>query len=162
LTGTAGNDTFFIPDSPPGVSESINGGPGDDLFVFGNSAGLINNYFLPVSVDGGPGNNALFINNAGSTQPGVTYLASNIFFAAVSGFLLNYTATGGTFGNGITVLDGQGSDYFNVEGVPAGAAAFVNTGAGDDFIVVSSDPAGGGVLSNLQGTLSIDAGTGTN
>src|SRR5262249_22221875 len=43
-----------------------------------------------------------------------------------------------------------------------GAAAYVNTEGGDDFIVVSSDPHGGGVLSNLQGHLTLDAGTGTN
>src|SRR5205823_3716217 len=84
--------------------------------------------------------------------------------SAVVPFTISYTATGGTFGGGITITtSATGAASVNVQSTLAGAPTTINTGAGNDTINVSSDaPTGTGSLAGLQSTLTVNAGGGAN
>jgi hypothetical protein len=90
-----------------------------------------------------------------------------LFLSSLGTFApISYLASGGTFGGGVNLYTGAGDDFVNVQSTLAGTPTAVNTGAGDDTIVVSSSTDasgnGNGVLSLVQGPLTIDGGGGTN
>jgi hypothetical protein len=80
-------------------------------------------------------------------------------YSPAGGFLLNYKATGGTFGRGIFLLTGAGADTVYVQGTLAGGVTFVLTGGGDDTIAVTS---AANTLDGFAGLLVLDAGAGAN
>src|SRR5262249_19577048 len=97
------------------------------------------------------------------TAPDTVVLTSTAITSWGLPGLIGYRATGGTLAGGLTLTTGSGADTVYVESTLAGASAQVLTDAGDDTIAVSSDPGLlGGLLSGVAGSLTVDAGAGSN
>ncbi len=169
---------------------SIVGGLGKDNIVVCSTSdlsGSLDNINGALTIDGGQGVNTLTVSDAGTTGPAnnavITSSQITGFAGANNDQTISYKAIGGTFSqihligasdasladqftlsspNGPLVLDaGAGNNIVNVRALTS--AATINGNGGDDTINVSSDaPTNQGVLNNINGTLTVDGGSGTN
>lgn len=150
-------------------NDILNGGAGDDLFIYGSSGGTngvvggLNSGWD--TIDGGTGNNAIWIQNASgwawtavmlrsidnvqeirnnSTGPGYVYFENNIDFTDVT-TLTNITVIRGQSNNNIFT---GGSANENVEGLGGNDSLYGN--GGDDTLNggAGADLLDGGVGSN--------------
>ena len=106
-------------------------------------------------MDEGAGSNSLLVSEYFATTGDNIGITSGGIFSSVRSFVVYYSATGGTFGGGITVLTGSGNDTVTVYSQAAGAPLIVSTGAGNDGVEVvctSASPYSG---------LYVDMGAGT-
>jgi hypothetical protein len=120
-----------------------------------------------LAIDAAAGSSGLIVSEGGNANPDQVVLTAVSLTSGLSTFApINYVASGGSFGGGIALYTGAGDDFVNVQSTRAGTATAVFTGVGNDTIVVSSSTDatgnGNGVLSLLQGPLTIDAGGGAN
>jgi hypothetical protein len=159
-----GNDTIVVSSTAATTPVTVNGQGGDDAFVVSSpSAVALDTLASPLTLDGGTGSNSLTVTQANLTAPDNITLTSSSISDSLAHFLINYQATGGSFGGGVTFQGGSGNNVVNVQSTLAGATTTVRTGASADTIIVSSNlSAAAGVLSGLAGPLMIDAGGGAN
>jgi hypothetical protein len=165
--GAAGASTFASANATftattfldPATSLAINLGAGDDsLTVRRTAAGPAS-----LSVDGGAGTNSLALDFSALTGGDTVFITKDTVTSVGLPGPIHYTATGGTFGGGLTVTTGAGNDIVYVQSTALNTPTLVQTGAGDDSVIVSSDPGlRNGVLNGLAGRLTIDAGPGKN
>jgi Ca2+-binding RTX toxin-like protein len=158
VNGLAGADQFQI-SSETGPT-TVNGGDENDAFTVVVTKPT--DHLGPLVLDGGPGANALLIDESASA------LADNVQWTGsgvISTLLprgVSYQASGG-FGGGLGLTTGLMADTVNVRSTLAGAVTTVHTGAGDDTVNVSStDQQLTGDLADIRGLLAIDEGTGNN
>ncbi|MFO0964018.1 MAG: GEVED domain-containing protein [Gemmataceae bacterium] len=156
---SAQGDVLVIGSSAPVF---ITGGPGADNFslsAFGANLGAVLGSY--VTIDGLGGANSLTISETDAqTGDVVTVLPTQILGEGPQPFVVNYSATGGSFAGGITIKNGVSDDWVRVRGTPAGAPVTVNTNAGNDHIDVAATSGPLGVA--LGGAVNIDAGPGAN
>jgi hypothetical protein len=112
---------------------------------------------VPIGIDGGAGNNALWVDLRAAAGPDGDYLSANTVHSNLLGDLY-YQATGGVFG-GLAVTLGNGGNKVSVLGTAAGTSTLLQTGAGNDTVAVTSPQ---GLLNTLAGALTIDEGGGSN
>jgi hypothetical protein len=182
------NDTANIQSISHGTM--VLSGDGNDTINVSSNVSLVGNLAginADLSIDAGAGVNSLnvsdFTANSGNSAVSITGTQILGMAGPSDGAAISYAATGGSFGSirvlgsnspvvaesftvnnpaGVFRLDANaGPDIANIQNISA--AASINTGAGNDTIIVSSDaPANLGTLDGIQGTLSLDAGTGAN
>ncbi|MFO0967351.1 MAG: MBG domain-containing protein [Gemmataceae bacterium] len=115
----------------------------------------------PISIDAGAGSNALNFSEANSPYGDVfTVLPTQIRGDGPLPFVINYTATGGSFGAGISVTGGSSDDWVRVYGLPAQTSLNVFSNAGNDVIDVA--PLANRIGDTLKSPVAIDAGPGVN
>jgi acrosin len=169
---------------------NITGGLGADAINVCSSpdlTGSLDNINGTLTIDGGQGVNTLTVSDAGTAGPANTAVitATQItgFAGATNNQIINYKAVGGSFGsvhligasdssladqftvnnpNGPLTLDaGAGDNVINV--VALSNSATINGQGGNNTFNVSSDaPAHLGTLNNINGTLTLNGGSGTN
>ena len=150
VNGLGGDDTFKI--VAPNSAATLNGGDGNDTFVFSGGATLIG------SIDGGLGSNSL--NDSAVTTPLTLDLGSATITGLSTSFANIQNVIGGT-NAGNTIKGSAAATTFNITGANAGNVAGFNFtkfgalvgGAGNDVFKFTS----GGSL-----TGGIDGGAGTN
>src|SRR5262249_61656912 len=101
-------------------------------------AGPLDNILGTLTIDGGAGSNALTVSDAGDTDTDTVILTAT----AVTGMApvaINYQATGGTFGGGITLRGTQAGNTYNVLSTLAGGTATVIAQGSHDARNVSAD-----------------------
>ncbi len=172
VTGTSvqiyGNsDDDIIPLTYTVSPTSIDTGAGDDIIFLGSNAtpgsnidGNVQNILEFIDIDGGAGSDSLYLDITGDVD-GVT---GTVTENSITGF--NMGADGWVQYIRIENLNlglGSGDDVLNIQGTPAGNITNLNTGAGDDVINISSDsPTNSGDLDDINGTINLDAGAGSN
>jgi hypothetical protein len=165
----SGNDIVRVDSPPRDIPTTIRTNDGNDSVIITSALNLVDGRGS-VSVDAGRGSNQLAVSDAGEDAweavavTGTTVIL-NIALRpgeerrSLLDFPISYTATGGTFGQGVYVKTSDGNASVLVEGTAAGAPTFVATGTGNDALTVQS-PAG--PLSTLAGPLFLDAAAGSN
>ncbi len=186
----ADNGTNTINVEATGGAANIVGGLGKDNIVVCSKTdltGSLDNIGGALTIDGGQGVNTLTVSDAGTTglANNATITSTQItgLAGASNNQAINYKSIGGSFGqitvigaagasladqftlnspNGPLALDlGAGNDTVNVQALTK--AATINGGSGSDTFNVSSDaPTDQGTLNNINGTLTVNAGTGGN
>lgn len=116
-----------------------------------------------LTIEGGVGRNALTLDLSAPGGPRVLSLTHDTVRGNAMSGGISYRATGGSFGDGVTLHLGDDNDTVFVQGTLRDAPTLVQTGGGDDTILVSSDPdLSRGSMHTLAAPLTIDAGTGAN
>jgi acrosin len=186
----ANNGTNTINVEAISGAATITGGLGKDSIVVcsnPNLSGSLDGINGTLTIDGGQGVNSLTVSDAGTTGTANNAVITNTQMLGLAGAgnnqVINYKAIGGSFGqitvvgaasaslgdqltvnnpNGPLALDlGAGADTVNVQSLSK--AATINGGSGNDTFNVSSDaPTNQGTLNNINGTLTVNAGTGAN
>jgi hypothetical protein len=155
----AAADTLRVQASPPSVRATLLGGAGNDTFVIGSATGTLSPILGPVTVDGGTGSNTLQVNASGESTPQVLTITPNQVAGNGTALRVNYLATGGTFGGGISITTGSGDDFLRVLGTLASGTTTINASGGADTFVVGSL---GAQLDALGGPLNLDGGSDLN
>jgi uncharacterized protein (TIGR03118 family) len=120
--GGSGDDTLFV--NPTALAHA-----GD------NSIGYSGVSFL--TVDGGGGNNTLqvFLNDTNAADK--IWFGGNAVSRDTAKFLMFYRDTGGSFGGGVSVVLGGGSETVNVQGQAAGTPTTIFANGGNDVFNVA-------------------------
>jgi hypothetical protein len=106
-------------------------GPSNSISV-ASAAATLDTIKGQLDIDAGTGNNTLLVDDAGrTTDEGIVMAASSITGGSL---LINYTASGGTFGVGVYFEAGSGNNTILVTGTAAGANTYVETGSGTDTV----------------------------
>jgi hypothetical protein len=112
-----GNDTVYVQGTLGGGTTSIASGAGNDQFLVGSPVVGLGNLLGPLSIDAGAGSNLLYVSDAQDTTGNDKVLnvtANSITSSTPQQFglpplQLLYASTGGTFGQGVSVLGGVNS-----------------------------------------------------
>jgi hypothetical protein len=167
VTG-GGNDVVGVWGTAAGGATCVYTMGGDDRVEVLASDGNANTLASPLSLDLGPGKNALLVSEATRTTGDAVMLTcvnDNSYDGAFTapGFRVLYTATSGTFGGGLSLATGSGDDTIGAQATHPGDLTCVFTGAGNDYIELApSVQRAGASITLLNGPLAIDAGTGSN
>jgi hypothetical protein len=90
-----------------------------------------------IGVLGGTGNNLLYISEAGSTTADNLYISGIAVQSPLNHFFVSYEAApGGSFGRGVDVVGGSGSNQMFVVGQLAGSPIGLFGGSGDNAMDV--------------------------
>src|SRR5262249_33489550 len=134
LTGP-GADSVAVQSLPPGAPTLISTGAGDDAGTVG-SAGLpdsvLNGLLSALTVDAGPGSNALTVSEAGSTAADTVFLSGSSITSQADPSGIWYRASGGTFGQGVIYIGGTSNDTFVVLGTSPGSPTTIYGRGGND------------------------------
>src|SRR5262249_5806264 len=160
-----GNDIVRVESILRDTPTFIRTNDGNDSVIFTSVLRLVGGP-TGVSVDAGRGSNQLGVSDAGEDPWETVALTSTTGFVnlalrpgdlrvSLPACRIAYTATGGTFGNGVYVTTSDGNATVLVEGTAAGAPTFVTSGSGHDAITVGLPAA---TLKDLAGPLTVDAG----
>jgi Ca2+-binding RTX toxin-like protein len=131
---------------------------GSDNDVFTVVAVDDQSFVTGLTIDAGFGSNALSVLEP--TQDPVGYLVSSTQISSGLLHTLSYSAPGGTFGQGVSLTTGPGSDNVQITSTLPGIVTSINTGLGADAILVAARDSAS--LAEIQGTLAIEAGGGAN
>jgi hypothetical protein len=168
VQGTIGPDAFDVQGTAAGVVTAVNGGMGDDRFLFGGSDGrfTLDGIRGPVAVHGGIGTSFDHVLvHDGESIDGHEYTltadARSNFTGAPSRLRLDRTGSAPITVEGnaslLTLIAGRGSDAVNVQSTMPNAAVELRVEAGDR-VVLGSDPTGvGGSLQDLHGPVGVVA-----
>ncbi len=159
VDGGLGADNISVQGSAPGTTVTIQSGAGNDSITVSSATGTLDTFQGPLVVDGGAGSNKLTVSEAKSTTPDTINFTGTQITSASRGFALSYTASNGTFANGLAMYLGSGNDTVNVSGTIAGASTFIKGGGGKNTFLVSNNA---GDLTSLAGYLYLDGGSGSN
>jgi hypothetical protein len=158
LTGP-GADTVAVQSLPAGAPTLISTGDGNDAVTVG-SAGLpdsvLDGLLSALTVDAGPGSNALTVSEAGRTTADTVFLTGGSITSQADPSGIWYRASGGTFGQGVTYIGGTSADTFVVLGTSPGSPTTVYGHGGTDTFNV-----GVTTLSGYQAVTLDGGGTGT-
>src|SRR5262249_43602321 len=145
-TGAANDAGRVLGTAAGGLTAVLTGG-GDDEVVVASAAATLATLAGVLLVDAGAGTNDLLVTESGAAAADAVAVTGGSVSSSGLGFLINYQATGGTFGNGVGVITGGGADTVNVLGAPPGQPLIVYTGGGADTVNVFVIPASGYSLS---------------
>src|SRR5205807_1181713 len=81
-------------------------------------------------------------------DPDTVVLSTTQISSVVVPFTIKYSATLGTFGQGVRLLLGSGNDIVSVAGTAAGAPTLVDSGAGNDSVNVMANSANSSTVVN--------------
>jgi hypothetical protein len=157
-TDAAAGDIVAVLSTLPGGNTNLNTGGGDDqinVSSFGAGlAGSLDGILGALAIDAGIGSNTLRVSDLSAVAPDTD---AQITSSSLDGFALvpiTYTATGGTFGGGVTIaLTDLLNDKVTVQNTLPGIVTTINAGNGNDTINVS--------LTGTARTLNIIGGPGT-
>jgi filamentous hemagglutinin len=140
-----GNDVVRVQSTPLAASTSIYTLGGNGTVVVSSARGTLDTISGVLNIDAGTGAAQLIVSEANALIGDSLVLSPNQMYSATYGFVINYTATGGSFSRGVVVTTGQNNDVVTVNGTTAGAYTLINTGPGADQVRVnvsgpSSDP----------------------
>lgn len=178
VNGGVGNDTFQI--DSDSTSTTVNGSSGNDTFyilttsapTIVNTNGGVNTIYIGSEVPSPDSSvlryirGAVTVNGDGSDTLNIDDSADAI---TETGTLTSSAFTGFGMGAGITytgissvnVTLGRGQAELNIQSTNAATVTYVNTGAGADTVNIGSlEPQSGGLLSGIQGALTV-AGDGS-
>jgi hypothetical protein len=153
LNGSSGGSAYNLESTAAGTAITVNGGAGNDAFLVSPSAQNFGTIAGPLSVNGGGGTNPLSIHDQSDA-------AADTYTIAVGS--IQRTGSAGVTYSGITsvaVYGGSGGDTFNINSTAAGTPLFIIAGAGNDTFNLA---ALSGSLDNIQGTVFLNGGGGTN
>src|SRR5439155_1689298 len=88
---------------------------GDDQVFVTSAAATLDGIQGEVTLDAGSGSNLLYVNGVGQTANDTAVVTFNALFAASMPAPVVYTATGGTFGQGVILVTGSGNDSVFVQ-----------------------------------------------
>ena len=150
----SGDNTISIPVTVAGITTTITGGAGNDVFNVSSDAssdsGNLDGIRGDLVLVGGGGINTININDRGNTTGRGTTLNNVIVTdSSITGMtgdaggsgVIRYSATGG-FSGGINVFNGSGDDYLTFESTLSGVATIIRAGAGDDVITATDTTQG--------------------
>ncbi|MEM7760688.1 MAG: calcium-binding protein [Cyanobacteria bacterium P01_A01_bin.40] len=131
LVGTTGNDSI----TGAGGDDSINGGSGDDTLLGGIGDDLIRFNAGQKVVDGGPGDDFLFLNFINESEDFIlTYNNQLEATSTTTGGILDGTEITGI--ERIIVTSGSGDDLIDIAVTSTGGR--ITSGAGDDLLIGGS------------------------
>jgi len=153
----SGVDTFNVVSAWFLEPVTINSGGGNDVFNVSSNAptntGNLNLLDSLLTINGQAGSNQLTVSNSGNAVADTVAITSNSITGTTGGgYSINYSATGGTFANGVRFDGGSGGNTISVTSTLAGAPTTVNSGSGIDTVNVTA--------TNATGPLAINAGSG--
>src|SRR5262249_2428949 len=91
-----------------------------------------------LSIDEGPGSNALSLSEAASPSGDTVFVtAASVGGGGAHPFGILYAATGGTFAGGIGLVTGPGNDTIGVLSKRADSPLSIDSGAGNDTVNVA-------------------------
>jgi hypothetical protein len=153
--GSTGNDIFNV-QANTGVLDLTGGAAASSTFNLGSQApltgGILGNLAGPIVLTGGSGVNTLNLDDSADST-------------AYTGTLTASTLTGFGMGSGVTFAGinfmnltlGSGNDIVDIQAVNALTVTDISTGTGADILNVGSlEPLAGGLLSGIQGALTIN------
>jgi len=143
LDANAGNDAVNV--RALSLAATVNAGAGNDAVTVSSSAtataGNLNGINASLTIDAGAGANSLALNDyAGTANAAVQLTATQVlgFAGSDNTAVINYAATGGTFGS--FRLDGSNTaaDQFTLGALAGATAAKVYGNGGDDTFAVAA------------------------
>jgi hypothetical protein len=151
----SGSDTFNVQSTNSTTVTTLNTGTGADVINIGSLApgtgGIVSGIQGALIVVGG-GNDTMNVDDTGSA----TGQTGTLTATTLTG--LGMGASGITY-SGVVALNinlGSGNDTFNVPSTNSATSTTLNTGAGTNVVNVGSlEPVVGGVVSSIQGALTV-------
>jgi hypothetical protein len=142
-----GNDTINIRATAMGASlVTVNGGPGNDRVIIGNSLNQLSKILGAVTVNGQAGSNELQINDQGNSDNNVAYTLTSDSFTRAGIATIRYSQ----FPRGITINGGSGRNRFDIQNTSVDPTT-INSGTGAN--VVNLQRTTGSLTINGQGNL---------
>jgi len=155
----AGTDAIAVQGTAGGTSTTINGG-GPDTFVVTSPAGLLNTFPGPLFLNGGAGNNYLYVSEANRTTGDTVYVTDSALISGTGSFApISYASASGTFTRGVILVTGSGNNYIRVYSTAVDDAYGLYTGNGNDTIAITSATS---TLNTMAGSIAVMAGSGSN
>jgi hypothetical protein len=140
LNGAQGGDSFNIASTDPRTSTMIMGGAGNDSFVVNSDVSFVNNVATglagPLHIDAKGGANSLFVSEMKRMAPDALYINAATITNGNSMFSMTYTATGGTFGRGISVVGTMANEMFVLESKRSDSPMLVAGVGSNDMVTV--------------------------
>jgi hypothetical protein len=153
LYGGSANDTYNIQSTASGVTTFVEGGAGNDTFNVSPTAENLANIQGPLTLWGLGGSNALNIydvnNSAASTYSLTSSSVTRSGSAAIS-----YASV-----DAVTLDGGSNNDTYNIDSTASGTPVSITGGGGNNLYQISPVAKD---LDTIQGSVSIEGGTGTN
>ncbi len=132
-----GNDVVRVQGTAAAAVTSLYTIGGNATIFVSTRGGAQNTLLGTLDIDAGTGAAQLIFTEAGSATPDDLTLSANRLVSNTSGFVINYTATGGAFSRGFLVYTGAANDVVTVNGTGPGSYTYVNTGPGPDAVTVN-------------------------
>jgi hypothetical protein len=129
-----GNAVVRVQSTPVVAATSIYTLGGNGTVVVSSARGTLDTISGVLDIDAGTGAAQLVVSEANAVIGDSLVLSPNQIYSATYGFVINYTASGGSFGRGFLVTTGQNNDVVTINGTTAGAYTVVNTGPGADQV----------------------------
>jgi uncharacterized delta-60 repeat protein len=130
VTGSANNNVRVL-GTAAGSINGIELGDGNNTVVVTSQTGTLDTMAGKIGVQGGTGNNLLYVSDAGSTRPDQLFVSGVAVQSA--GFFLSYAASpGGTFGRGVDVVGSNAGTQMYLVGQLAGSPIGLFGGSGND------------------------------
>jgi hypothetical protein len=153
LHAADGNDRFRV--KTIGGETTILGQAGDDLVTVADDLATVDQVAGTLNVDGGDtGNDVLTVNDAGDANANTGQMTASKIDGLDMAGLINYADL-----EELHILLGSGSDTFRVRGTHGTTPTTLTGAMGDDLVEVGNTSKS---LADVQGTLTLDAGVGTN
>src|SRR5262249_37538431 len=139
FTAGAGADTVYVRGTSAGGPTLVYGWDGNDTSNVSSDgtvapAGTLDRLAGPLYVEGNAGADRLAASEYGSAAADPVTLTANAITGTATPFSIVYTATGGTFGNGVAFTNSRLFGTVNVQGTVAGGRTWDSS----DRYVVSS------------------------
>jgi hypothetical protein len=90
-----------------------------------------------LDIDAGSGAAQFIFSEANSQVADNLTLSANRLTSSTSGFVINFTASGGAFSRGFSIYTGAANDVVTVNGTAPGSFTYINTGASQDLVTVN-------------------------
>lgn len=135
INGLAGNDAIQIQRSRPGIPVTVNGGDGNDTVTVGSAGNSLDAVQGSVAVNGDAGSNTLLLNDQGTTASQL-YLVTPSIVVRIN--MATFTATGpiiyGTV-QSLRLNAGSADDFLLVAGTLAGTPVTFSGGGGSNYVI---------------------------
>jgi hypothetical protein len=132
-----GNDVARIQGTPGGAATSLYTLGGNGTVVVSSPRGTLDTISGILNIDEGTGAAQLVVSEANAVVGDSLTVSPNQIYSATYGWLINYTATNGSFSRGVLLDTGRNNDVVVVNGTAAGSYTKLNTGPGADLITVN-------------------------
>jgi hypothetical protein len=110
---------------------------GNATILVTTAGGAQNTLQGTLDIDAGTGAAQLIFSEANALVADNLTLSANRLVSNTSGFVMNYTATGGAFSRGFLLNTGAANDVVTVNGTAPGSYTSINTGPGPDLVTVN-------------------------
>jgi hypothetical protein len=160
VTTGPGNDTVVVQSTAAGTPTVVNTGAGNDTVIVASTTNLaastLGGLAGPLSIDAGPGANALTVSDAGSPGTNAYFITGSAIGPSDSPNAIWFKATGGNFNGGVNFVGGQANDTYVILGTFPGAPTAVYGQGGNDTFNTGVSTA------SSYGNLTINGGGGAN